>query len=173
MSASDSGFGGPADGGRSEREAIADLVADYAHFIDDDRLEDWLELFAEDCSYQILSRENVDAGYPLELMSCNSKDMLRDRILSLREAVLYNVHTDKHVLGAIRVSGPTDINGTLVWSVQTNYSLYQTTADGETSLFSVGTYRDKVVFSNGRPLFAEKTVIADTFTIDRLLSTPI
>ena len=106
-------------------------------------------------------------------MSCNSKDMLRDRILSLREAVLYNVHTDKHVLGAIRVSGPEIENGVQVWSTQTNYSLYQTTADGETSLFSVGTYRDKVVFSNGRPLFAEKTVIADTFTIDRLLSTPI
>lgn len=172
-SSSDSGAGAGGRAGRGEREAIADLMADYVHFIDDDRLEDWLELFAEDCSYRILSRENVDAGYPLELMSCNSKDMLRDRILSLREAVLYNVHTDKHVLGAVRVSGPADADGTPVWSVQANYSLYQTTANGETSLFSVGTYRDRVVFSNGRPLFAEKTVIADTFTVDRLLSTPI
>ncbi len=162
-------------GGRSEREAIADLMADYVHFIDDDRLEDWVELFVEDCSYRILSRENVDAGYPLELMSCDSKDMLRDRILSLREAVLYNVHTDKHVLGAVRVSGPEDEDedGVRAWSVQANYSLYQTTANGETRLFSVGTYRDRVVFSGGRALFAEKTVVADTFTVDRLLSTPI
>ena len=106
-------------------------------------------------------------------MSCYSKDMLRDRILSLREAVLYNVHTDKHVLGAVRVSGPEDSDGSPVWSVQANYSLYQTTANGETSLFSVGTYRDRVVFFGGRALFAEKTVVADTFTVDRLLSTPI
>ena len=173
MSGSAMGSGSSGSSGAGERQAIADLMADYVHFIDDDRLEDWLELFAEDCSYRILSRENVDAGYPLELMSCYSKDMLRDRILSLREAVLYNVHTDKHVLGAVRVSGPEGADGSPVWSVQANYSLYQTTANGETSLFSVGTYRDRVVFSGGRALFAEKTVVADTFTVDRLLSTPI
>ncbi len=156
-------------GDRSEYDAIVALLADYAHLIDEDRLEEWVELFCDDCTYKILSRENVEAGYPLELMSCNSKGMLRDRVVSLREANLYNLHTDKHILGAVRVHGADDG----VWSVQANFSLYQSTLDGSTDLFAVGTYRDKVVFDNGRPLFAEKIVINDTFAVARMLSTPI
>ena len=40
------------------RDAINDLMADYCHYIDDDRLEEWLDFFTEDCHYKILSREN-------------------------------------------------------------------------------------------------------------------
>lgn len=152
-----------------ERDAIGALMADYVHLIDEDRLEEWIELFTDDCTYKILSRENVDLGYPLELMACNNKGMLRDRVVSLREANLYNLHTDKHILGAVRVHGCRDG----VWSVQANFSLYQSTTEGETDLFAVGTYRDKVVFDGGRPLFAEKIAVNDTFAVARLLSTPI
>ena len=35
------------------------------------------------------------------------------------------------------------------------------------------TYRDKVTFDDGRPLFAEKIVVNDTFAVARMLSTPI
>lgn len=144
-------------------------MADYAHLIDDDRLEEWVELFVDDCTYKILSRENLDAGYPLELMSCNNKAMLRDRILSLREANLYNLHYDKHVLGVVGVQ-QTD-NG--AWSVRTNFSVYQTNLSGSTDLFAVGTYHDLIVFEDGRALFKEKIVVNDTFDVARMLSTPI
>ena len=154
---------------RCGRDAVVALLADYVHLIDEDRLEDWVELFTDDCTYKILSRENVEAGYPLELMACNNKGMLRDRVVSLREANLYNLHTDKHVLSVVRVLGVDDG----VWSVQANFSVYQSTLDGETDLFAVGTYRDKVVFQEGRPLFAEKLVVNDTFAVARMLSTPI
>ncbi|MXZ53860.1 MAG: aromatic-ring-hydroxylating dioxygenase subunit beta [Acidimicrobiaceae bacterium] len=156
-------------GAVGEHDAIINLMADYVHLIDEDRLEEWVELFTDDCTYKILSRENVEAGYPLELMSCHSKGMLRDRVVSLREANLYNLHTDKHVLSVVRVQG----SDAGVWSVQANFSVYQSTLDGETDLFAVGTYRDKVVFDNGHPLFAEKIVVNDTFAVARMLSTPI
>ena len=152
-----------------DRDAIYTLMADYVHLIDEDRLEEWVDLFTDECTYKILSRENVDAGYPLELLSCHNKGMLRDRVVSLREANLYNLHTDKHVLGAVRVLDVTDG----VWSVQANFSLYQSTLDGETDLFAVGTYQDKIVFKDARPLFAEKIVVNDTFAVARMLSTPI
>ena len=163
------GSGIEARGSLLERDAINTLMVDYVHLIDEDRLEEWVELFTDDCTYKILSRENVDLGYPLELMACNNKGMLRDRIVSLREANLYNLHTDKHILGAVRVHG---VSGG-VWSVQANFSVYQSTLEGETDLFAVGTYRDKVVFDDGRPLFAEKIAVNDTFAVARLLSTPI
>jgi anthranilate 1,2-dioxygenase small subunit len=151
------------------RAAIADLMADYCHFIDDDRLEDWLDFFVEDCVYKILSRENEEGGLPLELMSCLNKNMLRDRVLSLRQANIYNIHTDKHLLGAVRVLDVADG----VYRVQANYATYQTNQDGVTELFGVGTYRDRIVFVGGRPYFKEKVVVADTFGIPRMLSTPL
>ena len=145
------------------------MIADYAHYIDDDRLEEWLDFFSEDCVYKILSRENVEQALPLELLSCRNKNMLRDRILSLREANIYNIHFDKHILGAVRILGVKRGD----YSIQANYSLYQTNLDGESMLFSVGTYRDLITFSNNTPLFKEKIVVVDTFGISRLLSTPI
>ncbi len=44
------------------RLAIDDLFADYGAHLDADRLEDWLELFVEDCVYQIVPRENAELG---------------------------------------------------------------------------------------------------------------
>ena len=155
--------------GTDIRETIADLMADFCHFLDDDRLEEWLDFFTEDCTYKILSRENEAGNLPLELLSCRNKNMLRDRILSLREANIYNIHYDKHILGAVRILG--EKNGG--YRVQANYSLYQTNQDGVSELFSVGTYRDLIVFENGTPMFREKVAVVDTFGIPRLLSTPI
>jgi anthranilate 1,2-dioxygenase small subunit len=151
------------------RDAINDLMADYCHYLDDDRLEEWLDFFTEDCQYKILSRENVEDDLPLELLSCRNKNMLRDRILSLREANIYNIHFDKHLLGAVRILGAE--NGG--YRVQANYSHYQSNQDGISELFSVGTYRDLIIFADGKPLFQEKIAVADTFGIPRLLSTPI
>lgn len=155
--------------GPEVRAAIHDLMADYGHFIDDNRLEAWLDFFVEDCVYKILSRENVDSNLPLELMLCSNKNMLRDRVLSLRQANIYNIHTDKHLLGAVRILG--EENG--LYRVQANYTVYQTNQDGVSTLFSVGTYRDLIRFVDGRPYFQEKIVVADTFGIPRMLSTPL
>jgi 3-phenylpropionate/cinnamic acid dioxygenase small subunit len=60
-----------------------------------------------------------------------------------------------------------------LYQVQANYAAYQSNQDGETELFSVGTYRDRIRFLDGRPYFKEKIVIADTFAVARMLSTPL
>ena len=33
------------------KEACSDLLAEYAYLIDADRLEVWLDLFADECTY--------------------------------------------------------------------------------------------------------------------------
>ncbi|MSP98456.1 MAG: anthranilate 1,2-dioxygenase, partial [Betaproteobacteria bacterium] len=39
-------------------------MGEYAYLIDEDRLEDWVECFTDDCLYRIVPRENLDAGLP-------------------------------------------------------------------------------------------------------------
>jgi anthranilate 1,2-dioxygenase small subunit len=126
-------------------------MAEYAMAIDEDRLEDWVELFAEDCDYRVVTRENVEQGLPNVLMWCDNKDMLRDRVESYRHVNVYNPHYDRHVLGPLRFTGEQD--GLLTFDV--SYSLFQTTLEGDAA-------RLKTV-----------TVIADTGLVPSLLATPI
>lgn len=151
------------------RDAAEDLMTEYADCIDTDRLEEWLELFAEEAVYQVLSRENEDLGLPAPLMLCTNKNMLRDRVLALRNANEYNLHYDRHLISGVRIL-PGE-NG--LFSLQASYAVYQTSLEGQSSLFSVGRYRDKARFEAGRLLIVEKTVIVDTFSVAPLLATPL
>lgn len=151
------------------RQAISDLYADYAHYIDTDRLEEWLEFFTPDCVYKIVPRENDAAGLPLSVMLCENRNMLRDRVVSLREANIYNLHIDRHFVSGLRIGKPE--GG--VYPVQANFAVYQTTPEGVSMLFSVGVYNDRVTFVNGAPRFKEKTVVIDTAAIINLLATPL
>lgn len=149
--------------------AAADLFETYTRLIDEDRLEEWVELFVDDCLYQILTRENIAQSLPLPLMLCDNKNMLYDRILSLRKANIYNIHTDRHIVGLLRSEiGP---DGNIAASA--SYALYQTNQDGETRLFSVGQYQAKMVTHSDVLLFERLTVIVDTAGILTLLATPI
>jgi len=150
-------------------EAAAELMDEYVERIDSDRLEEWLDLFTEDASYQVLPRENLEQELPASLILCTSKNMLRDRIVSLRNANLYNPHYDRHLVSGVRVKP--DSEG--VWQLTANYAVYQTTHEGQSRLFSVGAYRDQVRMEGGRLLFSKKLVIVDTFAVPSMLATPL
>jgi anthranilate 1,2-dioxygenase small subunit len=152
------------------REALGDLMAEYAACIDEDRLEDWVELFTEDCDYRIVTRENVEQGLPNVLMWCDNKDMLRDRVESYRHVNEYNLHWDRHVLGPLRHTGQ---QGRL-WSFEASYSLFQTELEGASRLFSVGRYRmEALVDEAGMARLKSVAVVADTGLVLSLLATPI
>ncbi len=151
------------------REAIEDLFSDYAALIDADRLEEWLELFAEDALYQVLPRENLERGLPASIMLCINKNMIRDRIVALRQANEYNLHRDRHLISNLRIKDQDD--GT--WRVAANYAVFQSTLGGETRLFSVGRYDDLVRREGDRMLFARKLAVVDTFSVPTLLATPL
>jgi anthranilate 1,2-dioxygenase small subunit len=151
------------------RDVLTGLMAEYGMAIDEDRLEEWVELFDERCDYRVVTRENVEQGLPNVLMWCDNKDMLRDRIDSYRNVNEYNPHYDRHVLGPLRFTS----ESAGVWSFDVSYSLFQTTLEGESRLFSVGRYAVEAVVQNGKPLLRSVKVIADTGQIPSLLATPI
>jgi len=151
------------------RNILTGLMAEYAMAIDEDRLEDWVELFDERCDYRVVTRENVEQGLPNVLMWCDNKDMLRDRVDSYRNVNEYNLHYDRHILGPLVFRS----NENSVWSFDVAYSLFQTTLEGESRLFSVGRYAVEAVFKDNRPLLKAVKVIADTGLIPSLLATPI
>jgi anthranilate 1,2-dioxygenase small subunit len=151
------------------RETFTALMADYAMAIDENRLEDWVELFEEDCDYKVVTRENVEQGLPNVLMWCDNKNMLRDRIGSYRHVNLYNLHYDRHVLGPLHFIG----NEGPVWHFEVSYSLFQTDLEGASRLFSVGRYRVEALLEGDSARLRSVTVIADTGLVPSLLATPL
>jgi len=145
------------------------LMAEYGMALDEDRLEDWVELFVEDCDYRVVTRENVEQDLPNVLIWCDNKNMLRDRVESYRQVNLYNPHYDRHVIGPLRMLG--EKNGTTAF--EASYSLFQTDLEGNSRLFSVGRYRVEARLLNDSARLKSVMVIADTGTVPSLLATPI
>ena len=147
---------------------ITMLFEEYGRLLDADSLEEWTTLFMPDCRYEIMSRENIEQNLPLSLMLCDSRDMLDDRVYSLREANVFNIHYDCHIIGPVRVTRQDSS-----WTATAAYSLFQSIQAGETRLFSVGRYHAELRRVDGALRIARMRVVVDTGAIPTLLATPI
>ena len=155
--------------GADVRREIEDLIADYAHAIDDDRLEEWPDFFTDDCSYRIINRENHAKGRRVGIMDCSSKGMLRDRILALREANVYEPHFYRHLQCGIRITG---MDGD-AYVVETSFAIVRTMQEGDMSIFCAGKFVDEIVFDGDTPLFRKRLVVTDSNRIHTLIVIPI
>ena len=149
--------------------AICALEYRYARLLDDDRLEEWPTLFAERGVYKVIPRENLSRQPSLPIMFCDSRAMMADRVRSLREANVYNLHYARHVISNIEILSVRDDT----FDVAACYTVYQTDLEGQTRLFSVGQYRDVIVGAGVALEFREKIAICDTFNIPNLLAIPL
>ena len=146
------------------------LQDEYAHAIDSDEIERWPSFFIEKGVYRIVPRENADQGLPIAILSCDGRGMLEDRVFSLRRANIYAKHFYRHLLGRARWEGE-DADGSQRF--ETNYAVFRTLEQGETSVYSTGRYLDRVVEEGQSLRFAEKEVVFDNTWVDTLLVTPL
>jgi anthranilate 1,2-dioxygenase small subunit len=106
---------------------------------------------------------------PLAAIFCDSKEMLTDRIVSLRRANVYEQHRYRHIVSSTIVN---DVSDAAIIA-RSNYVVYRTRTNGVTEIYSAGTYDDRIVIARDRLLFREKIVTYDTDRIDTLLVTPL
>jgi anthranilate 1,2-dioxygenase small subunit len=146
-----------------------DFYAEYAHTIDDDRLEEWPALFTENATYRVTTRENFDSGLPLALIYCDGRGMMEDRISALRTANIYEPHVYCHTTSALRVLG---ISGGEI-RARANFTVLRTMAEGDTTIFACGRYFDRLVEEGGRLKFRERLAVLDSRQVDTLLVVPL
>ncbi|AYO76012.1 aromatic-ring-hydroxylating dioxygenase subunit beta [Sphingobium yanoikuyae] len=151
------------------QHAATQLNALHAELIDDDRLEEWPDLFEENCRYSVISAENHNRSLNLAAVFCDSRGMLVDRIVSLRRANIFPAHSYRHILGPTRVKST---SGQIV-TTQTNYVVLMTRNDGQTSIYNSGKYVDQIDVSGAASRFLSKTAIFDTHLIDTMMVRPI
>lgn len=148
---------------------VEGFLADYAHRLDDGRIDDWPGFFAADALYQITTRENHEAGYPIGIMLCEGRGMMEDRVLALKTANVFELHTYCHIVGRPDLTAePEGILG-----ARSNFCVFRTMEDGEAELFASGKYLDRIAFEAGLPKFQSRRVILDSRRIDVLLVFPL
>lgn len=141
----------------------------YVHALDNDRLEEWPEFFTDDCLYEIIPRENADAGLPIGIIYCDSKRMLRDRVLSLRHANIYEAHSYRHMTSGLMIKA---IDADTA-ETESSYVVIQTLQDGASTVYQAGRYIDRVVRTAAGWRYAKRRVVYDTLRVATLLATPI
>jgi anthranilate 1,2-dioxygenase small subunit len=153
----------------TDRWAVLDLLAAYGALLDQAKYDEWLGLFATECRYQVVPRENWEQGLPAALIFCDRRAMLEDRIMALREANKYNIHSDRHLVGLPLILGDADD----ALTVEAPFAVYQTDQEGETRLFATGLYRDRIAAVAGGLRIRDKLILLDTFAVPTLLATPL
>jgi anthranilate 1,2-dioxygenase small subunit len=152
-------------------EQVAALHADYVRAIDDDRLEAWPEFFHEQCLYSITTADNHREGLEAGMVWADSRAMLKDRVLSLREANIYERHRYRHIVGAPAIVSD-DANGV---RAESSFLVVRINRDGTMDLFATGRYLDvmRADPADGRLKLAERIVVCDSSRIDTLLAIPL
>lgn len=141
-----------------QRRQIEDLHVRYIRLIDDDRLEEWPDLFTDYCLYRVTTRDG------LTVMECRGHGMLADRV-----RITDDEHYYSHQISGLSIEsfdGETAV-------CRSNYLVIRTTADGDMSVFSAGVYLDRIALESGTAKFEERIVVADSPHIDTLLVIPL
>jgi 3-phenylpropionate/cinnamic acid dioxygenase small subunit len=151
------------------RARLADLYCAYDDALNDGEPERWPSLFTETCVYRILPRENYERGLPVAVMYCESRAMLTDRVVALRETALYAPRIVRRVTSGICVRAADDN----AWRLTANFALFETLQNQPSTLFLCGRTYDKVVDEDGVLRFAERLCVYDSTIIPASLVYPV
>jgi anthranilate 1,2-dioxygenase small subunit len=151
------------------RLGIEVLYARSAELLDEGPLSAWPTLFAETGSYKIVTRENLDQGWPLALMLCESRAAIEDRVYAIEHLSLTIPRRTRHLVSGLRIEEDRGL-----WRAEANFAVFETLAGAQTVCFAAGLYRDRIVQEpDGTLRFLERTAICDSALIRNSLVVPL
>lgn len=156
---------------RQHVEVVSYLLAEWAHAIDQDRVEDIAALMRPDGRYTVTSRFNHNRGLPMAIIDAHSAAQLRDRIKSMRLANIYQPQSYRHVISGIQVMGQ-EASGLL--QVRSSFAVVRTLELlGDSMLFASGECHDLIDLGGAEPRFAQRRMVYDSRAVETLMVIPI
>lgn len=156
---------------RQHVEVVSYLLAEWAHAIDQDRVEDIAALMRPDGRYTVTSRFNHNRGLPMAIIDAHSAAQLRDRIKSMRLANIYQPQSYRHVISGIQVMGQ-EASGLL--QVRSSFAVVRTLELlGDSMLFASGECHDLIDLQGPQPRFAQRRMVYDSRAVETLMVIPI
>lgn len=149
---------------------VENLIFEWARAIDEDRVEAICDLLLPEGRYTVTSRFNSDRGLPLAIIDAHSAAQLRDRILSMRIANVYEPHHYRHIISGVQITG--EESGAL--AVRSSFLVVRTMElDGDMKIFSTGQCLDLIDVSGSEPRFRQRKFIYDSRVVETLMVIPL
>ena len=148
---------------------IEQLNSEYVNVLDNERYEEFPELFVEDCLYRVVPRENHLLGLPIAVIHCESKGMIKDRVYAARESTMAEPRTLRHFITNVRIL---EASGEAI-RAEANVLIVQTMINRMTEIVLSGFYLDSIVRCDGRLLFKERLCIYDSLLLPTSLVAPV
>jgi salicylate 5-hydroxylase small subunit len=150
---------------------LLNLYSDYAMVCDSAEWEKWPEFFVEEGIYRLQPRENFEQGMPLCLLALESKAMIKDRVYGVKETLYHDPYYQRHIVGTPRVLS-VQADGARILS-EANYTVIRTKFDGDSTVLSVGFYRDEIVRTPEGLKLASRLCVYDSEMIANSIIYPI
>jgi salicylate 5-hydroxylase small subunit len=157
---------------QANNQTIFDLIhlySDYAAAVDSAQWDKWIEFFTDECEYKIQPRENYERGFPLATLSLLSKNMLKDRVYGIHETLYHDPYYQRHVVGLPIIREEKDN----VIVAEANYAVFRTKLSGESTVFNVGRYLDRLTRDATGLKFISRLCIYDSEMIPNSIIYPI
>lgn len=153
------------------RNEIEQFNAAYATALDDQRLSVWSEMFTEDASYVVLSRENEDHKHPVGLIYCENRGMIRDRAFALEKTAMFAPRYLRHMISNVQILGE-EKSGDI--RAQANYVVLQVLFDRpDATIHQVGTYHDIFRRTEAGLKLAQRRCVYDNLLVPNALCIPV
>lgn len=147
------------------------LIFAWARAIDEDRVEAIAEMIEPNGRYSVKSRFNHDRDLPLAVIDTHSAAQLRDRILSMRKANIYQPQLYRHILSGVEILNSNE-DGCL--NVRHNFLIIRTMElSGDMKVFASGQTQDKILIHKEQAKFKERLFLFDSRVVETLMIIPL
>ncbi len=147
---------------------VASFYGRYLGALNRGDLAAWPAAFLEDGCYRVSSAENVLAGWDVDLVLCETKGMIEDRLYSLQNACTFEPRLIRRIASNFQVVEMTDH-----WDVRADFIATQARLDQPISIFAAGYFEDKVVSTDGEIKFLQHRCVCDNDLVDNSLIFPL
>ncbi len=149
---------------------VAELYTRHSEIISDNQLEQWPDLYTDDCLYKLISRANFDRQLPLGTILCESRGALIDRVTAIRNTMVYAPRSIIHAVSNVRLT-KVAADGTL--SARSMFCVWQTLPDGQSHMQLVGRSFDRVAVNSAELRFRERIAVFDSELVPGSIVYPI
>ena len=151
------------------RDEVETLYTLYCAALDDGEIERWPSFFTETSSYVVTTKENVERGWPVALLSCESRGMIVDRTTALGKTLYHLPRAQRRIVSGLRVAD-LDGGGT---QVRSSFAVFETLVGECTTVLASGGSRDVVAYEGGVLKFAKRLLILDAALVPNSLVFPL
>lgn len=143
----------------------------YCDALDAQRLDDWTEFFTEDAFYSVISRENHDGGFPVGLIHCEGRGMIRDRAFALLKTAMFGPRYLRHMVSNLAVEPLADDGS---FRARASYIVFEVLTDRpDARILQVGRFLDVFRRVDGSLKLAERRCVYDNLLVPTALCIPV